>query len=150
MSSPSITQDQIEQLKVDLQDQTLTNWSIANKYGCSYQTVGAYRARLGIPHPGYIQPEADYHERALELFRSGASCADISRELSLSKDVIYSWAARRGLEFRYQGTSLEGIDRGTIRGFMKYFSLRPEHFREVFGRDYSEQAAREAFEELGV
>jgi hypothetical protein len=43
---------------------------------------------------------------------------------------------------------LDNIDRGTIQGFSKYFRNRREHFKDIFGIEYSEESAKVAWQEV--
>lgn len=42
---------------------------------------------------------------------------------------------------------LEFVNRMQIAGFKKYFNERPEHFRDIYHREFTEEAARIAHKE---
>ncbi len=46
---------------------------------------------------------------------------------------------------RTESTRMEFINRGKIDGFIKYFSHRKEHFKDVFDREFSIKTAIEEF-----
>ena len=43
---------------------------------------------------------------------------------------------------------LEGVDRSKPTGFKKYYSQRQDHFKELFGVEYSEDSAMNVFKVL--
>jgi hypothetical protein len=43
---------------------------------------------------------------------------------------------------------MEFMNRGSKEGFKAYFSNRQEHFQDVFGREFSDQAAVEEFDKI--
>jgi hypothetical protein len=40
---------------------------------------------------------------------------------------------------------MEFMNRGSKAGFKTYFSNRQEHFQDIFGREYTQEAAAEEF-----
>ena len=45
---------------------------------------------------------------------------------------------------------LASCDRGNIKGFIKYYNNRQEHFLELFGQEYNEKNAVDAFNKLNL
>jgi hypothetical protein len=50
----------------------------------------------------------------------------------------------------YLNRKLEGVDRGKIAGFKKYYSQRPFLFKEIYKADYSDQTAEREFNGMGL
>jgi hypothetical protein len=43
---------------------------------------------------------------------------------------------------------MEFMNRGNKEGFKKYFSNRKAHFQDIFGREYTPEAAAEEFDNI--
>ena len=43
---------------------------------------------------------------------------------------------------------MEFMNRGSKEGFKAYFSNRQEHFQDIFGREYTSEAAVEEFDNI--
>jgi hypothetical protein len=103
----------------------------------------------------------------LALIRSGSlTVPQIARKLKCSTMTVYAkrlhmmdqreerilgdpWGGIKApLEFCDRGgikAPLEFCDRGRFEGFKRYFSQRPGHFKDIYGVEYSDRAAWEAF-----
>lgn len=68
--------------------------------------------------------------------RSKMQSQEAKRKLC-TKTVDDAWAGIRA--------PLELVDRSTRAGFKRYYSQRPGHFKDVYGEEYSEEAANKCF-----
>jgi hypothetical protein len=62
----------------------------------------------------------------------------------LKKRGLVNWAVNRIQEQR----KLQTVDRNRLPGWLWYMKRRPEYFKQMFNRDFSEVAAREEYQKI--
>jgi hypothetical protein len=62
----------------------------------------------------------------------------------LKKRDLFKWAVSRIQEQR----KLSTVDRNRLPGWLWYMKRRPEYFKQIFKRDFSEVAAKEEYRKI--
>jgi hypothetical protein len=91
-------------------------------------------------------------DRATTMIKDGIHPVEIAKILGCSSPSIFARRKRmksctKTVDDAWAGVKapLELVDRSTRAGFKRYYSQRPEHFYDVFGEEYSEEAANRCF-----